>query len=224
MNKLLALLLLGLLCLPITQLQFTSASSVISSTFANYQPTVDGTVSENEWSSAVGVTLQHGKLMFQNDAANLYLLVDLTGDTQNDPPLNTTPWGDYFSLAFDVNTDSLMTAGVDVLYGLYRGTHNLCKQYYTGSGWSGVLPTASLLGAGFGSSLNNATAHRIWEIAVSLPEIEAVPGSMVRLGLKVYSQNPSFTEEKPTGFLSSFASLVEITLASKTVEIGRAHV
>lgn len=189
------------------------------SIFSDYSPEIDGVVSEGEWNRAISIPLQHGVLLAQNDAVNLYVLIDLTGDTGNDPPLTTSPWGDYFNLAFDVNIDGEMTEGVDVLYGLYAGTHDLAIQYSIGTGWSGVIPTVSALSSGFGESINSATAHRIWELAISLPEIKAAPGSLVRLGVKTYSQTPSFTDYQPEGFFSSFTNLIEIDLDLAEIDL-----
>ncbi len=209
-----------LLCISTIHITSTKASFAGTlSTFASYAPIIDGVVSENEWNIAPKISLTHGSMYIQNDAVNLYLLIDLTGDTHEDPPLTTTPWGDYFHLAFDVNTDKQMIKNVDILYGLQRGTYNLAKQYYADPGWSGVQPPASELGAGFGPSINSATPHRIWEMAVSLPEIRAVPNSYVRLGLRTYSQTPSFEDDQPAGFLSSFSNLIEISLASTVVDL-----
>ncbi len=196
-----------------------TASSSTFGVYCDYPPKIDGIVEDDEWSSSFRVALAHGSMLIQNDAVNLYVLIDLTGDTHEDPPLATSPWGDYFQLAFDVNTDGLMTQDVDLLYGLSSGTHNIVKQYYLGSGWSGAKPCSSQLKAGFNSSFYSETPHRIWEIALSLPEIKAVPGSQVRFGLKTCSQTPSFNDDQPAGFLSSFADLVEIDLASETVRL-----
>jgi len=211
---------MALLCLSLAHVKLVEApAEPRQNVFANYPPKIDGTTSENEWNNAISIALQHGALLAQNDAANLYLLIDLTGDTGNDPPLSTAPWGDYFALAFDVNIDKALTTDVDILLGLYPGTHNLGKQVYTGSGWSGLSPTSSSMASGFGTSINSATPHRIWELAISLPEIEAVPGSRVRLGLETYSQTPSFKDAHPEGFYSNFANLIEIDLDAVEVDL-----
>ena len=215
-----SLMIVAVLCLSIVHVRLAEASFTGTlSVFAGYPPVIDGIVSEDEWVAAPKIALAHGSVQVQNDAVNLYLLIDLTGDTVDDPPLATTPWGDYISLAFDVNIDGQMTKDVDLLYGFYPGTHNLGKQYYIGPGWTGVKPSSSNLKAGLGPSINSATPHRVWEIAISLPEIKAVPNSLVRLGLKTYSQNPSFTDEQPAGFLSSFSNLIEINLASTVADL-----
>jgi hypothetical protein len=220
MKKILSLLVVLLLCLPALKTASTNATPDASFTvFCDYPPEIDGEVSENEWNAARRIMLTHGSMLVQNDAANLYLLIDSTGDTHDDPPLASSPWGDYIQLVFDVNIDSQMTEDIDVLFGVYPGTQNLGKEYYLGSGWTGLYPTSSKLSAGFGSSIFEQNAHRIWEVAISLPEIKAVPGSRVRLGLKLYSQTPSFTDLHPNDLFSSFSNLIEIDLVAGEVDL-----
>lgn len=220
MRKIFSLLVLTLLCTSLTQITGTKGNpSSRQGTFSSYPPKIDGIVSEDEWNAAISITLQHGVLLAQNDAVNLYVLIDLTGDTSDDPPLTTSPWGDYFNLAFDVNIDGELTKEVDVLYGLHPGTHDLTIQYCIGTGWSGLVPTVSSLSSGFGESINSAIAHRIWELAISLAEIKAAPASLVRLGVKTYSQNPSFTDCQPEDFFSSFSNLIEIDLDSAEIDL-----
>ena len=193
---------------------------VNASVFASYPPDIDGETSPGEWDRALGIELEHGIMLVQNDASNLYLLVDLTGDTHDDPPLTESPWGDHFWLSFDVNTDGEITPEVDVDYGTYPGTHNLGISYYLGPGeTTGLEDTHSELGAGFGASINSEIPHRIWEFAISLPEIEAVPNGLVRMGLRTHSQNPGFTDDQPENFHSDFADLIEIALARSQVDL-----
>jgi hypothetical protein len=181
---------------------------------------IDGICSEGEWNEAASLELSHGYLLAQNDAASLYLLVDLTGDTHDDPPLTVSPWGDYFWLTFDVNGDALITSQVDLNYALYPGSYSLGKSYYTGpSEWTGLMGTASQLGAGFGPSIHSETSHRIWEFAISLSEIGAVPTGTVRVGLRTYSQEPSFTDDHPLGFSDDFTGLMEINLVTMQIDL-----
>jgi len=185
----------------------------IQSTFASVSPKIDGHESTGEWDGAAVFNLGHGFLLCRNDAANLYLLVDLTEDTHDDS-------GDYFWLSFDVNTDQAITSGVDVQYGLYPATHNLGLCYYQGAGaTSGLTSTHSQLGAGFGTSSRSTTSHRIWELAISLSEIKAVPNGLVRMGLRTYSQTPAFTDDQPKNFHYDFSQLVEVSLATAQVDL-----
>jgi len=58
----------------------TLANAVSSGTlpiYANYSPKIDGIVSEKEWSIASRIRIHDGVILVQNDAVNLYLLIDL---------------------------------------------------------------------------------------------------------------------------------------------------
>jgi hypothetical protein len=196
------------------------AGSLTESVFPAYPPEIDGIFSEGEWNDASSIELNHGYLLVQNDASNLYLMVDLIGDTHEDPPLTEAPWGDYFWLSFDVNIDGIITSQVDINYATYPGSHILGKSNYLGPNeWTTLTGTRSQLGAGFGPSINSQTSHRIWEFAISLSEIGAVPNGLVRIGLRTYSQEPSFTDDNPPGFSADFADLMEIALATAQIDL-----
>ena len=189
------------------------------SDFPDKPPVIDGIVSDGEWENAPNKVLDHGKLYVQNDAANLYILIDLTSDTTNDPPLEEAPWGDFFWLSFDIDLNQMITQGVDVNFSLAPGTWNLMIQDYVNPGvWTTLSDCASQLGAGFSSSFNSDTPHRIWEFAISLPEIDASPNELIRLGLRTYSQEPSFDSQYPNMFPYDFSNLVEIALVDKPVD------
>lgn len=190
------------------------------SVFPLYPPKVDGEVSLGEWDNATSIALTHGVMLVQNDASSLYLLVDLTGDTYDDPPLAELPWGDDFSLSFDVNIDGAITPDVDVNYTTYPGTYDLGIQYWRGPRLvTDLEDTRSQLGAGFGPSINSEIPHRIWEFAISLSEIEAVPNGLVRIGLRTRSQTPSFEDYEPAYFPSDFSNLIEIALVTAKVDL-----
>jgi hypothetical protein len=222
MRKTTTLLTVGFLwvsILPMTMTVATPNGPYFTSAFPSAPPTIDGVVSDHEWDSASSLRLERGFMLVQNDASNLYLLVDVTGDPYNDPPLADSPWGDYFWLSFDVNVDGAITPSVDVLYSTYPGL-GLGKAYYLGPGSStGLEEARSQLGAGFGRSMNSMVPHRIWELAISLPEIEAAPNELVRLGLRTYSQTPSFTVDQPENFHYDFSNLMEIALVTAEVDL-----
>jgi len=199
----------------LTLLMFTLPVSAVDSysPYTTNPPTINGIISPSEWGDACMITLPHGYLFTKHDSNYLYILLDLVGDTVND-----TVDDDYFWLSFDVNTDYSITSNVDVNYGTYPGTWDLGKQYYLGpSSWTGLYATTSQLGAGFGSSPMSATSHRIWELAIDLTEVSASHGDLVRIGLKMHSDNPNFTDDVPTGFTSDFSDLVEILLRAPPV-------
>lgn len=195
----------------------------LESAWAAVPPVIDGVISSGEWTSAATMALDQGTLYIMNDLDAVYFLVDLTGDTVDDAPVPGGPTPDYFWLTFDVDTDSNITPMVDVNYGTASGTHDFGLQYYLGpSTWTGLRPTASQLGVGFGMRAP-PTTHRIWEMAILRSEIGAehedispedlteIP--MVRFGLRTYSQNPSFDHSYPSLFWADFSDLNELYLA-----------
>ncbi len=197
-------------------------------------PSIDGNIAWGEWSLGNRITLPHGFLTVLNDAVRVYFLIDLTGDTVNDSPLPSYPWGDYFWLTFDTNKDGAITPNVDLNYVTIPGTYNLRYQFYLGPGTWTTLQSSTLssLAAGFGCSFADGSEsfqfvpfpfphpvfvcnnHRIWETGISLSEVGATPGGSVKIGLRTYSQNPSFTDDIPSGFFNDFSNLITINLAS----------
>src|SRR2546421_13059124 len=74
----------------------------VGSVWATTPPHLDGVIGKSEWFHAEAGRLQlnHGVLLAQNDASHLYLLIDLTQDTHDDPPRAEAPWGDLLALVF----------------------------------------------------------------------------------------------------------------------------
>ena len=177
-------------------------------------PIIDGVVSPGEWNKAVAIPLAHSWIMVRNDVVNLYVLIDVVSDTYEDTSINGSAWPDYFLLSFDVNIDAEITPNVDMNYVGWRANLRLDRQYYLGPNWTGILQgdTAGRLAGGFGPSLNSNTPHLLWELVIPLSEISANRGGKVRIGLRTYSQTPSFIDDYPTGFSSNFSNLMEIML------------
>ncbi|MDY6950836.1 MAG: hypothetical protein SWE60_04945 [Thermodesulfobacteriota bacterium] len=206
---------------------------MFSSYRAYWPPHIDGSLGWFEWSVRRGATysLDHGFMAVYNDAVRLYILVDVLEDTTEDNP------GDNFGLTFDVDGDGLITEGVDLNYSLIPGTHNMRYAHYLGPGELTPLvpgPIRSSLGAGFGCFFWDGTkviyipdsglgsicrSHRVWEFAIDLSEIGAAPGGLVRMGLRLVSETPAFTEDVPEHFDTDFSDLIEIRLASVPEEI-----
>lgn len=180
---------------------------------------LNGVIEKGEWERATANALEvaHGWIAVQNDASFLYILADLTQDTQDDAPLQRATWGDYISLAFDVNLDRRITPNIDKSYGLYPGTRNLGVSLWVGPGsQTGLSKTEAKLGAGFGVSRAGPEPHRIWEISVPLSEINANPGGSVFFGIEAHSQNPAFNDSYPANLMYDFSNLYEIALARET--------
>lgn len=165
----------------------------------------------------------HGFISVLNDDIRLYILVDVLDDTVNDPPS-----GDYFGLTFDVNRDGNITPDVDLHY-LLVDAYNMRYMPYAGpDSLSGILPTHmwSSLAAGFGCFSGDGTQilyrppiapvcdnHRVFEFGIDLREIGAEAGGNVRMGLRIVSERPGFTDEVPVGFTHDFSGLIEVSLA-----------
>ena len=214
-----------------SNLASTALNYQIHSVWASTPPVIDGVISPDEWvippSAWAGamnvrgeIQLCYGQMLVQNDHENLYILVDLTEDTHNDPPLPSEPWGDFFWLTFDVNSDKMIVPGEDINYGCYPGTHELGLQYYQGPGmWTPLGATNSSIGAGFGQGMYSLTDNRIWEFAISLEEIKTGVDDWlsdpwmikpIRTGLRTYSQEPTFDVYHPSYFPTNFSNLIEI--------------
>jgi hypothetical protein len=180
---------------------------------------IDGAVGASEWSGAQSVPLgSGGNIYFKNDAINLYLLVDFTADTVNDPPTADWSW-----LAFDNNDNAAIDPELDTFFTTSNVLPNpLRKGYMLGPGvTTGLNPTASVMTSGFGTSPfpGGGTPHRIWEYALRLNEIGRRPGQRVDFGVRVHSQNPAIDDYNPVGFMGSFASLIQIRLTTRVAYI-----
>lgn len=159
--------------------------------------------------------LDHGWLLAKNDQDHLYLLVDLTGDTGEDRPGKEAPWGDYLSLAFDLDLDGRISPDGDIAFSQYPGSYRLGRQTFKGPGrFSGLNESAAVLVSRFGPSPALQQRHRIWELSLPLRELKTRPGGKLRLGLLNHSDSPSFTDRLPANHTSDFNHLVELTLAS----------
>ncbi len=190
---------------------FTPTATATLTGFTSSAPTIDGVYAINEWSAARLVRdIPNGKIYFMNDTEKLYLLIDLVSDTTDDPPLALSPWGDYFWLSVDVNDNAVIDANVDIQY-----VRDGDVRFYTGPGtWTGTSASTSEAAGGFGATPDESTPHRIWEFGLRFDEIDAGAGQPVRIGLRTYSQTPSFQDDTPIGFTVDFSDLMEITLAS----------
>lgn len=176
-------------------------------------PEIDGLVVLGEWDNASIVGFDHGFLMFQNDQTNLYVLLDVTQDVFDDFSELKNSSRDYFWLSFDVDLDEKITKNVDVLFSVYPGESYLAKAFHLSpGGTSGMGGTGSVVGVGFGSSLNSEIPHRIWELAINLLEIQSSVSGQVRVGLRIHSENPFFTDEYPSNYVYDFSDLYELDL------------
>ncbi len=196
----------------------------IDSSYRYWPRTVDGAVGWWEWDVTNRIDFDHGFITVLNDNIRLYILVDVLGDTTEGSPSE-----DYFWLTFDVDRDGAITPDVDLNYGPAPGTYDMQYQYYSGPGsWSGGDPgyIFSSVAAGFGCFFADGTEwlytaplapvcdnHRVYEFGIDLREIGAHAGGDVRMGLRIVSANPDFTDEVPANFTHDFSDLIEVSLA-----------
>ena len=190
-------------------------AALLQSRWTCTMPNIDGQATFDEWGTAPFLSLPHSQVYFLNDDNYLYVLIDVVGDRVDDPVVPPPVFGDYFWLTFDVDVDGLITPNLDVNYDLYPSMpYVLGYSYYLGPGsWTGVNPTAGLLGTQWLPSLGSSAPHRVWEMAVPLSEIDTTQGALVRLGVRAHSANPDFLDEMPAGFPQDFTDLVELQLA-----------
>ena len=86
----------------------------VHSVWASTVPSISGTFTPAEWTSAGTMPMPGGFIMVKNDANFLYVALDLISDTGNTPGV-----GDYFWLTFDTDRNAAITPNFDVNYGIY---------------------------------------------------------------------------------------------------------
>ncbi len=196
----------------------TAAAETLAAAWTGDQRRVSARF-DDFWSERrTALRLDRGWLYARNDAEWLYLLLDLTGDTGSD---RSSGGRDYLSLVVDVDGNGRVTPDRDVAYGMYRDRHRLGRQRFHGPGrLTGLQSTRARLAVGFGPSPASRRPHRIWELAIPLAEIEAKAGGAVRLGIRVHSATPGFTEERPPNLYRDFADLLRVRLTAPPMIMG----
>ncbi len=187
-----------------------AANREVQSTYINSgQPTIDGSVASGEWANAGSLSFDHGRLLVFHDDTTLYLLIDVTDDTQDDQLVGGT--GDFFWLDFDVDLDGRITANLDVSYAEATGSGALGISTYTAPHTITALKsTGATMGRGFGGTDASSTPHRFWELSLPLSEISQGAPLKVRLALRVYSINPGFDERMPASMGGDFNDAVDV--------------
>lgn len=169
------------------------------------------------WDEAGKLKFNKGWILAKNDAKFLYLALDVTEDTGNDPLT-----GDYFWLSFDINRDKSISSNVDINYGVYPNQPDkLGKQYYLGPArWTGLQNTTAEVKQEFGISENSASTHRIWKFKIELSELKVnlvwplgTPHTF--FGFRVKSEKPKFVEDVPANFYNDFSKLRQIIFSRK---------
>ncbi len=196
----------------------SSLDTVFLSATPDRPPVIDGIISPGEWDKAQSLALEHGVLFFQNDATNLYILFDQAGVDQ--PPSSGAGNSGSLVLAFDANADGALSGGVDFLLSFTFPDQAGCRQLFiASSSLSACSASDSSASMGFGLSNLSHTPHRIWEAAISLPEIHATPTGIVHLGLKTSSAKPETDEAYPAIFPDSAEQYLQIQLARQDARL-----
>ena len=197
------------------------AATLISSWATNHQ-SVNAQFDADWKNSRNAIRLGNGWLFARNDSKTLFLLIDLTGDTGNDPPLNSSPWGDYLSLTVDIDLNRKISPNIDFQYGQYPGTFRIGRQYFLAADrFTGLKPSDAKLVSGFSASRNFKRPHRLWELAIPLKEIKTKPGKTIRVGIGTHSNQPAFNHSVPRNHTRSMGSLIELRLASSPIRVQR---
>jgi hypothetical protein len=200
------------------------SSFSLSSTFTNTPPKIDGVLDFGEWNYSNRIPFDNGFITVMNDGMRLYVLLDVLGDTTNDPRND-----DYFWVAFDVNRNGVIDANQDLLFAP-DPNGNLRYSYFLGpNSWTTLQPTTySSRAKGFGCFWGDGSftltslfplqftcsQHRLWELAFDLAEIGSHAPGAARIGLRVASQNPAFINEIPANIGSDFSNLIHVSLAA----------
>jgi hypothetical protein len=197
----------------------------VGRSWAGAAPTIDGTVDPGEWSGAEVTTLARGRMATMNDGRHLYVLLDVTSDTVDDPI--TPADGEFFTLAFDVDLNRAVTSGADLAYvTCYGGGRAVAKAYYlAGGAFTGCqsLSPASAGRVGFGITPASSVLHRVWELRLTFPEIGVDPATWgagtgvphVRFNVGLASATPSFMQAEPDPALyPGFGNTFRVDLAT----------
>ena len=182
-------------------------------------PPLTGLLTASAWSGSATWAIPRGTLMAQNDASNLYIGLDLTAET------GTANSSDYFWLVVDINGNGVIDPDRDKLFSDWPGSPNRLGMWlmagpdenYPASD-NQVIPSQCRIG--FGASINSATPHRQWQIALALSDLGIVspidptaPAPVIHFGLRIGTLTPAYIGESPTNPLGNFSDFDEIVLA-----------
>jgi hypothetical protein len=221
------LALAGVMC------SFSARADVeVARRWAATAPVIDGVVSPGEWDSATATTIAESGTTFaqmrtMNDGTYLYVLLDVTYETVNNPIQTSATNGDFFALYIDKDLNYAVTPNVDFFYSTCQNGQVFVKaielSQYSSTGCETVA-AGSLGTNGFGPSLNSSTPHRIWEFRLSLSELgvdtttwTTSSGSVpkVRMNVSIESTDPSFYIAQPDpNTAPNLALMYQIDLAT----------
>ncbi len=191
--------------------------TTIRSTWTRPAPPLTGLLPASEWTGAAQMPIPRGTLLAQNDAANLYVGLDLTAETGAANP------NDYFWFIVDINDNGAIDPNRDKMFSDWPGSPNRLGMWLM-AGPDATYPASntqvipSQVRSGFGASMNSAANHRQWQISFALSDLGITidptePAPVVRFGLRIGTL-PSFAGEAPTNPLGDFSNFNQIILAT----------
>ncbi len=201
----------------------------VNSALAATPPAIEGILNFGEWTIGSNLLrMDHGFFAAMNNNLRLYLLLDVLEGGTNNPAPNLND----FMVSFDVDHNAAISPGVDLNYTTAAGTQNMRYQFYNSpANWTLLSPsTKSSLGPGFDCYTSDGTkvlqisppqfncaSHQIFEIAIDLNEIHALPGQTIHVGIQTRSPNPNFTDNLPNVFEVDFSNMIALHLAGTSI-------
>ena len=202
----------------------------LAASFADPPPNLDGILADGEWDYDKIASFSNGFISARSDDSRLYILLDLLADNSNNGA-----GADNFWLSFDIWNNQVIDAGLDLNFRLDSNGDMIFEEYTGpnsfnprnsddlrsayGDGYSCFVADGSLTVAFIGSTpVLNCNNHRVWEIAIDLRSIGATPGGVARVGVRVESLVPAFSEDYPNNFHSDFSELGSIALAPSRLD------
>ena len=196
--------------------------SIVRSVWPGTTIPLTGMLPDAEWASAGNMSIPGGRLLVKNDDDSVYIELDITADTGNDPGSN-----DYYWFVIDIDNNGAVTPNRDMLFSPWPGDPNrlgLWMMAYPNACWP-AQNTQVILSSNqesFGTSPQSSTNHRIWKIRLKLSELGITidpqqPAPILRFGLHVTSGSPAFTYESPANPMSDFQHFNQIILATSPV-------
>ncbi len=156
------------------------SAPVIPERWTDSPPVLDGKATAAEWGNAALLdTFNYFRVRFMNDDTFLYILIDVNAETTDPPP--DISGDENFDVVFDTTGDGLADMG----YTFDIANPNPLLRRWAPS-WEGSH-ASSYAAHGFGPSLAIKTPHRIYEMAIRMPEIPTMVGNDITTRFRVES-------------------------------------
>lgn len=197
--------------------------------YASPPPVLDGNLNLGEWDYDNAIDFANGSIVVSNDESRLYVLLDVLDDNGQD-----AIGADNFWLSFDIWDDGKIDGGWDLNFRLDLSGDFILEEYDGQGGFDPRNSTflRSAYAPGFGCFYADGSFritfngflpvftcdnHRIWEIAIDLQTLGINPGDIARMGVRLISETPGFTEDIPANFTNDFSELGAILLESSQI-------